>query len=65
MRTFIIFFLYLAAFSFIWMGSQTAPQIGWPRTDVELTGCIVLVFGMIFKSAGHWILLGLSKRRYH
>ena len=62
MRTVIIIATYAFAMLFVWIGTNMAPATGWPRTDVELTGCFAITLGMIIKVAGHWQLLGLGSR---
>lgn len=57
MRALVIVMIYAAALVFIWAGTQTAPQMGWPRTDAETTGCLALILGVLIKTVGHAVLL--------
>lgn len=63
MRMIAMITLFAFAFAFLWFGSHTAPQTGWPQNDVELNGCAALVLGIIAKFAGQWILLGFGRQR--
>lgn len=62
MRAVSILLLYAAAIAFVWIGTLTAPQSGWPVDDRQLQGCAALILGMILKTAGHWTLLGVGRR---
>lgn len=57
MRALVIIMIYAVALAFIWGGTQTAPQTGWPTTDIETTGCLALILGVIVKTIGHAVLV--------
>lgn len=62
MRSLTIATLYGLAFALLWAGSLTAPQMGWPTTDVEVHGCALLILGLVAKSIGHWQMLAIPRR---
>lgn len=63
MRTLATAMVYALALAFLWAGTQTAPQTGWPRTDVEMHGCALLILGVIAKGIGHWLVLAAPHAR--
>lgn len=65
MRTLVTAMLYALALAFIWAGSQSAPQTGWPRTDIEMHGCALLILGLIAKGIAHFLVLAAPHARGH
>jgi hypothetical protein len=55
--------LYAAAMFLIYTGLNLAPEMTWPKTDLELAAASMLVMGSIAKLAGHIILLSFGKAR--
>lgn len=58
-----LFVLYGLAFAMLWAGSNGAPAHGWPVNDTQLNACALLVLGLILKTFGHAILLGMGSAR--
>lgn len=56
-------FHYFGAAVLIWAALQMAPDMTWPRTDVETMAALMLVAGMGSKLMGHAWLLSLSRAR--
>lgn len=58
-----ILVVHALAVALLWAGSQTSPQTGWPRTDIEMHGCALLILGVIAKTVGHWLTLAAPHAR--
>jgi hypothetical protein len=63
MKAFGITIVYALALALLWAGTQTAPQTGWPTTDVQMHGCALLILGVIVKTIGHWLVLAAPHAR--